>query len=209
MKQLSTFNSMMICLETLCIKSGEISNVAYHDARFNATRKKLFGLNTTQSLKDLISVPLDLDLDKIYRCRVLYEKNIEQVEFIPYIEKKIRHLKLVEISGDYNYTFKWADRSCFTQLLKDNADVDELIMVKNGCVTDCTIANLVFFDGKDWFTSSTPLLYGTRRVKLLDEKKIIEAEIKVKDLSKYEKIVLINAFRDLDESKAIPIAQII
>ncbi len=44
------------------------------------------------------------------------------------------------------------------------------LCVKNGLVTDCTIGNLVFFDGTGWVTPDQPLLKGTKRQALLDRK---------------------------------------
>ncbi len=198
----------MLCLETLCIKSGKICNLRHHDARFNTTREKLFDVKKIESLKDLITVPRDLETDRIYRCRILYQEKIETLEFIPYVEKKIQKIKLLEIPTNFDYTYKWADRIFFAKLLRDYADADEVLMIKNGYITDCTIANVAFFDGSNWFTPSTPLLRGTRRAQLLAKKKIFETEIKTNDLSKYKKLILINTFRDLDEAKVIAMATV-
>ncbi len=199
---------MNLCLETLCVQSNLIDNVSYHDARFNETRKKLFHQTKFQSLEELISIPNNLESGRVYRCRVLYKENIEKIEFIPYEWKSIRKVKLVEIPGDFDYTYKWANRSFFSKILSENAEADEVLMVKNGFITDCTIANVVLFDGKNWFTPSSPLSQGTRRAKLLSEKKIEIAEIKLDDLKNYDKLVLINTFRDLDETALIPVSEI-
>ncbi len=198
-----------MCFETLCIKSGQICNVMYHDARFNATRQNLFYITKPESLKELINIPTYLDLDKIYRCRVLYTGKIEKVEFIPYKEKVIQKIKLLTVPADFSYTYKWADRSFFSKLLANNADVDEVLMVQNGCITDCTIANVALFDGTEWYTPSTPMLHGTRRAQLLETKRIKSIKILLTDLTKFNKLVLINTFRDLSEVKAICVSDII
>jgi len=43
-----------------------------------------------------------------------------------------------------------------------------------------------------------PLLKGTTRARLIDEGKIIEADIKVQDLRTFSKVALLNAMIDFD-----------
>ena len=80
--------------------------------------------------------------------------------------------------------------------LKENEDI---IIVKNGFVTDSSFSNLIFFDGKEWYTPSTPLLKGTTRARLLNEKKITERVIKIEDIKNYKSISLINAFNEIGD----------
>lgn len=85
---------------------------------------------------------------------------------------------------------------------------EELIIVKNGIITDTSYANLVFYNGKEWHTPSRPLLQGTKRQKLIDEGKIKEREIRVHDLKKFTKCSLINAMLDIGEIE-LPVNKII
>ncbi len=197
----------MQLLETIQLKNGQLQNIEYHNYRFNKSKYDLFKLGEIQSLESLIKIPSDC-YEGIFRCRVLYEKEIEEVTFTPYIYKEIKTLKLVDICN-WDYSYKYAYRSFMTHLLNENKDFDEVIMVKNGFITDCTIANLAFWDGKNWFTPSTPLLKGTKRQQLLDSQEIIEREIKVEDLADYEGVCLINAFRDLSKTDFQPVSSII
>jgi 4-amino-4-deoxychorismate lyase len=191
----------MQLLETIQVKNGQLQNIEYHNHRFNKSRFDLFNLDEIQALENLIKMPPDC-AEGIFRCRVEYEYEIQEVTFTPYIYKEIKTLKLVNI-GDWDYSYKYADRSFMTNLLDENKDFDEVIMVKDGFITDCSIANLVFFDGTNWFTPSTPLLKGTKRQNLLDRRAIIEREIRVEDLGQFEGICLINAFRGLDLEKLV------
>jgi 4-amino-4-deoxychorismate lyase len=127
---------------------------------------------------------------------MIYSEEIQEITFVPYVYKEIKTLKLIDI-GNWDYSYKYADRSFLTKLLTENQEVDEVIMTKNGFITDCTIANLAFYDGKNWFTPSTPLLKGTKRQNLLDRQIITEKEIKVEDLKNYQGLCLINTFREL------------
>ena len=200
-KILSIPQYFMLLLETIQVKNGQFQNIEYHNHRFNKSRKDLFNINDFQALETLIKIPSDC-LDDVFRCRVIYTKEIQEVTFTPYLYKEIKTLKLVDI-GDWNYSHKYADRSFMTNLLNENKDFDEIIMVKNGFITDCTIANLAFWDGENWHTPLTPLLKGTKRQQLLDSQEIMEREIRVEELKEYEGVCLINAFRGLERKNLV------
>lgn len=185
----------MQLLETIYLQDGQWQNIAYHNQRFNETKKAIFGNKETTDLTDSIEIPNEYKSGK-FRCRVIYEREIESVDFIKYQLKAIKNLKLIDI-GNWNYQYKYADRSFLTHLLVENSNADEVIMTKNGFITDCTIANLAFYDGENWFTPSTPLLKGTKRSQLLAKGLITEREIRVEDISRYEGVCLINCFLNL------------
>lgn len=193
----------MKILETIYLKDGQLQNIEYHNQRFNETRKAVLGNLEAMNLNNLIEIPNEYKIGEC-RCRVIYEDNIKEVIFIPYTEKSIKKLKLIDI-GNWDYQYKYADRSFMSGLLIDNPEVDEVVMTKNGFITDCTIANLAFYDGKSWFTPSTPLLKGTKRSQLLDKGLITEREIKVADIYQYEGVCLINCFRNLGLKNLIEI----
>ena len=197
----------MQLLETIQVIKGQFQNIEYHNNRFNSSQFDLFGIHKNQHLESVIKVPNDC-AEGIFRCRIIYEKEIQEVTFTPYFYKEIKTLKLVEI-GDWDYSYKYADRSFMTKLLTENKDFDEVIMTQNGFITDCTIANLAFWDGSNWFTPSTPLLKGTKRQQLLDRQEIIEIEIKIEDIKNYQGICLINAFRELSRTGFHPVSSII
>jgi 4-amino-4-deoxychorismate lyase len=193
----------MQLLETIYLKDGQLQNIEYHNQRFNEAQKSLFNNYENVDLSDEIKITEEYQTGD-FRCRVVYETEIESIRFMPYKQKEIRQLRLVDI-GNWAYDYKFENRFFLTNLLENNADVDEVIMVKNGFITDCTIANLAFYDGKDWFTPSTPLLKGTKRSQLLEKQLIMEREIKVSDLKNYEGVCLINCFRNLGLENLIKI----
>lgn len=197
----------MQLLETIQVRDGQFQNIEYHNKRFNNSKKELFGLYDFQYLENIIKIPSECS-EGIFRCRVVYEKEIQEVTFTPYIYKEIKTLKLVDI-GDWDYAYKYVDRSFMTNLLTENKEFDEVIMTQHGFITDCTIANLAFWDGSNWVTPSTPLLKGTKRQQLLDKQAIIEKEIRIEDLGKYESVCLINAFKELSIKSLIPVTAII
>ena len=70
-----------------------------------------------------------------------------------------------------NYDLKYFDRKIFDDL-KKNIKADDILIIKNGFITDTSIANILFFDGKKWITPKKPLLKGTVRERLLRMKLI-------------------------------------
>ncbi|MFA7027069.1 MAG: aminotransferase class IV [Sulfurovum sp.] len=176
-----------LLLETIRCEGGTLHHLAYHQERVDRSRKELFGLTDTL---DLASLPKPPD-EKLYRCRVRYAKKIESVEYIPYTPKEIRTLKVVPAEIDYRC--KFADRSQLERLLRENPDADDIIIEKAGLITDTTIANIAFFDGRQWITPKKPLLEGTMRAYLIDQKFLREENIPSDLLDRFEKVALMNA----------------
>jgi len=178
---------MPLLLETIKIEDGKLSNLSYHQARFDKSRKDLFAITDRIDLDTVINAPKS----GLYRCRILYDGNIVSIEYIPYKEKNIIKLKI--IPSDINYAYKYANRKIFTKLLQKYNDYDEIIIEKKGYLTDTTISNIAFYDGKKWLTPSHPLLPGTMRSKLLDEGFLHKKEIRKEDLKNYSQIALMNS----------------
>ncbi len=89
---------------------------------------------------------------------------------------------------------------------KENCD--DILIVKNGIITDTSFSNIAFFDGKQWKTPKSPLLKGTCRERLLCEQKIFEKDINLNDLSNYKCYKLINAMRDLSDDESLAISSL-
>ena len=137
------------------------------------------------------------------RCRFIYDRNgVQRIEIVRSAQRIINSLQLVN-ADDFDYSHKFADRSCF-DLLSKNIEADDMLIVKNGFLTDTTYANIVFKDKTGhWFTPSTPLLAGTKRAQLLAENKIEAVDLRPKDVSKFVEARLINATTDLENSSKI------
>jgi len=172
-------------LETIKCLDGEVYHLPYHQERVTRSRKTL-GFETSLTLE--ITPPKK----GFFRCRVMYEEKVEKIEFLPYTIKEIKSFKLVY--SNLEYGLKYEDRTALNNLLDEN--VDEIIIINNGLVTDTSIANICFYDGEAWLTPKTPLLKGTTRQRLLDENKIKEADIHVDEIKNYKKLALMNAMVD-------------
>ncbi len=193
--------------ETIKVKNGILENIDYHNSRVNKSRNELFGDNKTWNLRSMITLP-PLASSKTYRCKFVYNEVFKSVEFIPYTIKPLKTLQLVEVSN-IDYGHKYLDRSVFDNIKLLNPHAADVIIVNNGNITDCTYANLVFFDGEKWITPSTPLLRGTKRQRYIDEQIVVERVIKPADLKHFYKMKIINAMIDLDESPEIDIENIV
>jgi 4-amino-4-deoxychorismate lyase len=199
---------MSLLFETIKVKGGEPQNIGYHNDRFNHSRKDLFGIEQFVYLEEIIKPPLEYSAG-IYRCRVVYDSSITAISFSRYTMKIINRLIPVECNG-IDYRYKYSDRSLLDELLRNaNCSYDEeIIIVKNGLITDTSYSNVALFDGTDWITPSTPLLDGTKRAKLLNDGIIREEEILVANLRYFESIKLFNAMLDFDECPTLPIDSI-
>jgi len=174
-------------IETIKIQEGEVLNLSYHQARCDKSRKALLNIEAPLTLSKSIKAPPK----GIWRCRILYHETIKSIEYIPYHPKEITCLKVV--SSSLNYAHKYADRSALDSLLQKKDACEDVLIEKDGYVTDTTIANIAFYDGAVWYTPSKPLLEGTMRAKLLDEGLIQTKMIRTGDLENYTQVALMNA----------------
>lgn len=195
-----------LLIETIKCSNGRLQNLSYHQNRFNLVRKELFGVTELISLDSAIQIHESAFVG-LFRCRVLYSKEIEKIEFLPHTYRPVNSLKLVE-DNRIDYHLKYADRERLTQLFHERSNCDDILIVKNGCITDSYTANPIFYDGATWWTPDTPLLPGTQRARLLEEGKIKGCRITPGDLMKYTKVGLINAMQDLESMPVIPISEI-
>ncbi|MDR2121817.1 MAG: aminotransferase class IV [Flavobacteriaceae bacterium] len=191
---------MFRLFETILVKNKSFQNIQYHNQRLNDSRKKWWNISEVYFLEKNIEIPANLE-QELYRCRVTYDADIHKVEFIPYKPSVITTLQLV-ICNDINYEYKFENREIFRKLKKD-VDKDDILIIKNGLITDTSIANIVFRKGQSWFTPRVPLLGGTQRQKLLQEKRIQLLDISPENLDYFEAFKLINALRTFDSIEEI------
>jgi 4-amino-4-deoxychorismate lyase len=193
-------------LESLKLKDGIIQNLNYHQDRLNRSMEELFPTARKIDLAKEISIPENCK-SGIFKIRVLYGQTIEKIEIEPYVFRSIESFKVVHHES-IDYHLKYTDRQILQELFARRGDCDDIIIVKNGLVTDSFAANLLFFDGEKWFTPKTPLLKGTKRQLLIDNGIVSEKEIREEDILSYRKVGLINAMIDFEEMTLISVEQI-
>lgn len=193
-------------VESLKLNDGRIENLAHHQARLNRAMAELFPEAEIIDLASAIEIPENCSTG-LFKVRVLYGPTLEKVEIEAYHFRKIESLKVVH-QENIDYHLKYTNREILQELFARRGDCDDIIIVKNGFVTDSFAANLLFLDGEKWFTSTTPLLKGIKRQFLLDEGIISESVIREEDIRKYQKVALINAMIDFEEMPVIPVERI-
>ncbi len=194
-------------IESICCINKQLRNLGFHQARFDRTRNDNFTEINPILLDEIIKFPADLT-DEKYKVRIVYDREIQSVEFLPYQMKSINSIQLFEIDPKINYTYKYSDRSFLDEFLKE-AQTDDLVLVKSNYITDCTYSNIVFFDGENWFTPRSVLLKGTMREALLQSNQISERNIKVSDLANFKSFKRINAMMNLEESEEFDVRLLI
>lgn len=179
-------------IETIRIEDGKIYNLDYHIERFNKTRSTFWKDSIALDLREFISPPA---FNGIHKCRIVYGREVEEVTYVPYQIRQVSSLHLV-VSNTIDYTYKSTHREELNALFAQRGLADDILIVRNGYLTDTSIANIALYDGQTWFTPAHPLLRGTKRAELLDRQFIVEKDIPQMSLKDYSHIMLFNAMID-------------
>ncbi len=178
---------MKLLLETLKAVDGIILHVNYHQKRLETSLQQL-GFSTTHNLAKVLNPPST----GVYRCRVVYDAWSINIQYLPYRKRPLHSLHIVK-SDTLEYPLKYADRSLLDALFQQRGSCDDVAIIKNGYLTDTTIANIALYDAGVWYTPRQPLLYGTTRQRLLDNGKLIERDIALEAIRDYTKCAVFNA----------------
>ena len=194
-------------LETIRFENGVFSNPEYHFRRMKKSVNNCF--NQALHFKPehvLLEAQKNFGKKKgLYKFRLLYDAKQFRWEFTPYQLPSIKTLKLI-VDNQIEYSHKFSDRTKLDLLHLQRGDADDILVVKNGKITDTSFANIVFYDGHRWLTPRQPLLPGTQRAFLLDTGQLSETEITPDDMSRFSKARLINAmirFEDAVEVRVL------
>lgn len=196
---------MMRFIESIRCFNGDLDNLFYHQQRVNQVFADFFPTSPILQLTKLI-VPDEYSQGCI-KCRIIYSYKLEDLQFIPYEIKPIRYLQLVE-GSNCRYDYKFQDRQAINRLYAQRGDADDILLLKNGKITDSSYANVAFYDGQNWLTPAIPLLKGTRRQFLIDEGLIKVKEIYLDDIKHYSLIRLFNAMIPFEQGITLPITSI-
>jgi 4-amino-4-deoxychorismate lyase len=173
----------------------------------NASRKELFNASPIDLFSLLQAPKLEIS-PGLFKCRIIYSQQIETIEFIPYQIPNIKSLKLV-VNDSLDYSHKYLNRKLLEKLFSQKGNCDDVVIVKNGFVTDTSFANVLFFNGKNWLTPAKPLLKGTQRQFLLENEQIGTADIHPSDLKYFQKMRLVNAMIRFEDEVDVEIENIV
>ncbi len=187
---------MSLLIESIYLKDGEFRNLAYHEVRMRRSLLFLFKNEIQIDLSNFLA-GMKIPSKGLFKTRILYDTEIHQIEFVPYVINPVRSLKLVQ-SNTITYDHKFQDRSSLHHLYEQRKDADDILVVRNGFITDTYYANIIFKKNDLWYTPLHYLLPGSMRHYLLDAGKIKEAEITIDSYRHYESCKLINAMLGMD-----------
>ena len=193
-------------LETIRIVDGKLMNAAYHRQRAAESSLAVFGKAIHLEFENLL-IP-DEFLQGVVKCRIVYDSHIHEITFEKYTPRKINSLKLV-YDDQIEYSHKRLDRSALNSLVAQKGDVDEVLIVKNGLLSDISYGNIVVSIQGVLYTPKNCLLKGTRRQQLIDEGIIFERELTPDDLRSASHIHIINAMVGLEDGIIISTQNVI
>ncbi|PSR09244.1 MAG: hypothetical protein C7M88_07195 [Candidatus Arcticimaribacter sp.] len=182
--------------ESIRVEGGQAHLLHYHQARIERSYRQLFQKKCPWKL---ITMLPELPTTGLHKLRFLYNKRAFSFEIAPYEARKIESLKCVEINT-YNYDLKFTDRSGIDQAFALRGDCDDVLMTKNGFLTDTSYCNILLFDGTDWVTPEKPLFEGVQREYLLDQKMVRVDSIHRRDLHLFIEFQLINALNPFEKN---------
>ena len=197
----------MLCIETIAVKNRQLKNLKYHEARLNKTRNELWGYRDKWDLSAMIVIP-DSVTNDLHKCRLAYGYEIDAVKWEPYSVRTINKIQRV-YHDSVDYSYKYDQRPELNLLYDQRKDADEILIIKQGMVTDSFYYNVAFSDGNTWYTPDSFLLPGTQRAFLLDSGIIEEAVIREEDIFKYSHIKLFNAMVDWENAGVLAISSIV
>ncbi|AXH15941.1 branched-chain amino acid aminotransferase [Malaciobacter mytili LMG 24559] len=175
-----------VYFETIKCEDYEIFNLEYHNKRVANTIAKNFDLGE-------YIYPLS---NKLLRCKVIYnEDEIIDINYFEYKKRQIKSFKIVN-NDNISYSKKYLNREILDNI--DKQGCDEVMIFKQGYLTDTTISNIAVLVDNIWFTPKKPLLQGTTRQRYLDSGFLKQLDITFDILKKASKIALLNAMIDFD-----------
>lgn len=190
--------------EVVCIRDGQPMHLTYHLERM---RKTIWDIYKRPMPQLHIDIPTNAQNGRI-KCRIEYTDTIRSVTFTPY-QQKMRTTVALVTDNNISYTYKSTNRQQFTRLIQ-HAHTDDVIIVRNGMITDATYCNLVFEDHDGHlFTPSDALLCGTCRQRLIDNGEVTVRHIRADELRNYKTVYFINAMMDIHEAQQMPVEKIL
>lgn len=193
-------------LESIFLKDGQFRHLEIHQKRIDYSRKQALNLENKLDLENFLA-QYKIQQRGIFKCRILYGTHFADPEFIAYEYKPINSLKIVEATA-LNYSLKFSNREAINDIYSIRGACDDVLLVKQGFITDSSYCNIAFREDSQWFTPDKPLLKGVQRQFLLNQGIINEQEIRLSDLARFSSFKLFNAMIDWQLTAEIPVEAI-
>ena len=149
-------------VETIRLQNHELCNIALHQLRYENTARRFF--DSGYALEDIAKVVSQFsERGGVNKIRIVYdESGVVLTSCEPYTMKNIKTLRLVECN-DIDYTYKYADRSELDKAMTMRGNCDNVVIVRNGLLTDTSYTNIALYDGKHWLTPARERRYKSGR----------------------------------------------
>ncbi|MCK5294002.1 MAG: aminotransferase class IV [Arcobacteraceae bacterium] len=175
-------------IETIKCDDYKVYNLEYHKKRMANSVGKNF------ALEEYIYPPNE----KLLKCKVIYDENeIIDISYDTYKQRQINSFKIIK-DDNIVYNKKSTNRDDINYLFSKKELANDIIILKNGLITDTSIANIAIWFNDSWITPKIPLLLGTTRARYIDENIIKEENITLDMLNNTTKIALLNAMVDFN-----------
>lgn len=130
---------------------------------------------------------------------VMKNSDLIDCSLFSYKTRKFRNFKILK--SDVNYERKFLDRNALDEIFAQRGANDDVLIGKNGILTDTTIANIAILQNDIWITPKNHLLKGTIRQRLLNNSFLIERNFGIKELLSAQSFAILNAMIDFLEIK--------
>ena len=194
-------------LETIRIRDGAPLHLDGHQRRVDDTFRAFYPGKPPLSLAAVIA-DTGMDAHADLRCRIVYVDAAHEITVTPIQPRTIHSLRLVDLPPDYDYAYKYADRRILELAFARRGDADDVLLVRDGWITDTSVGNVALLANGRWYTPALPLLAGTTWKRLVHAGVIVPRPIHVEDLHRYESCMVFNALRDWGEQPTIPVSAI-
>ena len=180
---------MSLYIESISIESDMTCPLlSYHQARVNRTAGERCGIDLQAIIQSKVN---ELTDGQQHKLRILYDQSgVQQVTIQPYLVRLIRSLTVVDIAFDYDR--KTANRDAINSAFARRGDSDDILMVRDGLITDTSYGNVALHKDGIWYTPESPLLQGCRRQSLLDRGLIITKKLRIETLDSYPHLMMFN-----------------
>ncbi len=184
-------------VESIKLMDGVFFRLSLHQQRINQVFADHFPSHPIPELTKLLS-DFEIPQKGLFKCRIVFDSEIRSVQFEQYVRREIHCIKVVETDIETLH-YKTEERGKFQEAFAKRDGCDDVLLIRNGLITDCSYSNLALYNGEKWITPRIPLIYGVNRAMLLSEGKIYEDDINISDLSNFQAIRLFNAMIEFGE----------
>ena len=190
---------MSLLLESIKVHKNKIFAWKYHEQRIERSLHVCYDKDYDNLISiDSLQKYVDQLDDKLYKLRIIYDDHYYKIEHHLYKIKPINSLKLI-YDDNISYSEKYADRESLNKLYAQKETADDILIIKNGLITDTHYCNVALLKEGRWYTPAKPLLCGVKRQELLDVNVIEARDILAKDIKSYTHIRLFNAMVEFGE----------